>query len=240
MSSHDETISSPPTDSEAEYLYPFVFHHASPELRKILNHTFQSMTPQVKQELLAKLPTGTHEWTQAIDMWITRLNVIRSGLASFPMLIDGGGTSTTTQSLAITPPADGATQVQQAGPSQTSITACLERDQYECIISGRKVSDGSGEEVVPIIPFAFANHPRCRDLDFWKMLEMFYGSEAIDKVFAGLLEQVNSLENLVTLDSSIHGIFNSGALALTPGTATWDPIPVINDYTGGLLVGHSL
>ena len=72
------------------------------------------------------------------------------------------------------------------------------------------------------------------------MLEMFYGSEAIDNVFAGLLERVNSLENLVTLDNSIHPMFNSGALTLTPETATWDPIPVINDYTGGLLVGHSL
>ena len=87
--------------------------------------------------------------------------------------------------------------------------------------------------VVPIIPFAFANHPRCQDLDFWKMLEIFYCSEAIDAMFAGLLERVNSLENLVTLDNSIHAMFNSGALTLTPGTATWDPIPVINDYTGG-------
>ena len=233
MSSHDEIISSSPIDLEAEYLHPCVFYRASPELRKILDRTFQSMTPQLKQELWAKPPTGTHERTQVIDMWITRLNVIKSGLASFPMLIDGGGTGTTTQSLAITPPADGATQAQQAGPSQTSIIACLERDQYECIMSGRKVSDGSGTEVVPIIPFAFANHPRCRDLDFWKMLEMFYGSEAIDNVFAGLLERVNSLENLVTLDNSIHAMFNSGALTLTPGTATWDPIPVINDYTGG-------
>ena len=52
-------------------------------------------------------------------------------------------------------------------------------------------------------------------------------------MFAGLLERVNSLENLVTLDTSIHPMFNSGALTLTPETATWDPIPVINDYTGG-------
>ena len=166
-------------------------------------------------------------------MWITRLNVIKSGLESFPMLVDGGGITTTIQSLTIASPADGTTQAQQANPSEASIAACLERDQYECIITGRKLSDGSGQEVVPIIPFAFANHPSCRDLDFWKMLEMFYGSEAIDTVFAGLLERVNSLENLITPDSSIHAMFNSGALTLTPETATWDPIPVINDYTGG-------
>ena len=62
---------------------------------------------------------------------------------------------------------------------------------------------------------------------------MFYGSEAIDAVFAGLLERVNSLENLITLDNSIHAMFNSGRLTLTPETAMRDPIPVINDYTGG-------
>ena len=271
MSSHDGIISPQATDRPAPDIYAFVIHYADPELREILHLTFQLMTHQLKQELLAKLSPGTNEFTQAIDMWITRLNVIKSGLASFPMLIDGGGTSTTTQPLTIappadgtstttepftialpadgtsittenltTPPADGTTQVQQAGPSEASITACLERDQYECIITGRKVSDGSGTEVVPIIPFAFANNPNCRGLDFWKMLEMFFGSETIDAVFAELLERFNSLENLVTLDNSIQAIFNSGALTLTPGTATGDPIPVINDYTGGywLVIGY--
>ena len=86
---------------------------------------------------------------------------------------------------------------------------------------------------MPIIPFAFATHPRFRDLDFWKMLEMFYGSEATDNFFARLLEPVNSLENLITLDNSIHAMFNSGSLILTPETATRDPLPVINDYRGG-------
>ena len=231
MSSHDEILSSPFTHPEARY-HPFVFYSASPELKKILNLTYQSMTPQHRQELFAKIPTDTNEFNQAIDMWITRLNLIKSGLSSFPMLIDGGGTSNTTQSLTIAPPADGTTQAQQASPSQASITACLERDQYQCIITGRKFSDGSSTEVVPLIPFAFANHPCCRDMDFWKMLEMFFGSEAIDTLFGGLLERVDSLENLITLDSSIHTMFNSGGLALTPGTATDDPIPVINDYRG--------
>ena len=214
------------------------------------------MTHALKQELFAKAPTDTNERTQAVGKWITRLNLIKSGLASFPMLIDGGGTSTTTEPLTVALPADGTstttepltiappanetTQVQQAGPSQASITACLERDQYQCIITGRKVSDASGTEVTPIIPFVFANHPSCRGLDFWKMLEMFYGSETIDAVFAELLERFNSLENLITLDNSIQAIFDSGALTLTPGTKMRDPIPVINDYTGRywLIIGY--
>src|SRR6267154_2776406 len=76
--------------------------------------------------------------------------------------------STTTQSLTIAPAAygntthEGTTQVQHTSPSQPSITAYLGRDQYECIITGRKLSGGSGTEVVPIIPLAFANHPSCR------------------------------------------------------------------------------
>ena len=233
MSSHDEIISPPATHRPATYLRPFVNQYAGPELREILARTRKFLTHQLKQELLAEVPADNNEWTQAIQMWITRLNVIKSGLASFPILVDGGGTSTTTQSLTIAPPADGTTQAQQANPSQASIAACLERDQYQCIITGRKFSDGSGTEVVPIIPFAFANHPRCRDLDFWKMLEMFYGAEATDKLFAGLLEPANSLENLITLNNSIHPMFNNGSLTLTPERARRDPIPVINDYRGG-------
>ena len=233
MSSQDEIISPPATHRPALYLRPFVNQYAGPELREILAHTRKFLTHQLKQELLAEVPADINECTQAIQMWITRLNVIKSGLESFPMLIDGGGINTTIQSLTIASPADGITQAQPANPSQASITACLERDQYQCIITGRKFSDGSGTEVVPIIPVAFVNHPGCRDLDFWKMLEMFYGSEATDKLFAGLLEPANSLENLITLDNSIHPWFDSGSLTLTPERARRDPIPVINDYRGG-------
>ena len=186
MSSHDEIISPPPTHRPALFLRPFVMQYAGPELRRILANTRKFMTLQLRQELLAEVPTHTNGSTQAVQMWITRLNIIKSGLESFPMLIDGDGISTTIQSLTIASPADGTTQAQQANPSEPSIAACLERDQYECIITGRKFSAGSGTEVVPIIPFAFANNPGCRDLDFWKMLEMFYGSETTEKLFAGL------------------------------------------------------
>ena len=186
-----------------------------------------------KRAICHKAPTDTNECAQAVGIWIARLNVIKSGLASFPMPVDRGGTITTMKSLTISPPPDGTTQAQQECPSHASITACSERDQYQCIITGRKISDGSSTEVVPLIPFAFANRPCCRDLDFWKMLDMFFGSEAIDTPFAGLLERADSLENLITLDSSIHTMFNSGGLTLTPGTATRDPIPIINDYRGG-------
>ncbi|PUU82656.1 hypothetical protein B9Z19DRAFT_1061675 [Tuber borchii] len=136
----------------------------------------------------------------------------------------------------ITSPVDGTIQADQGCPSQTSITACLERDEFRCLITGCKLSGSLGREVLPLIPFAFARHPRCRGLDFWKMLEIFYGADAIDKVFAGLLNQADSLHNLITLDTSIHTIFNGGSLILTPVTASGDPIPVINDHSGGYML----
>ena len=205
-------ISPQATDYLAPPLYAYVNLDAGEELREILGHSLQSLTHELKQELFSKAPTDTNECAQAVGIWITRLNVIKSGLAGFPMPVDGGGISNTMESLTIAPPPDGTAQAPQARPSQASIklTACLERDNYQCIITGRKISDGSSTEVVPLIPFAFANHPYCRDLDFWKMLDMFFGSEAIDTLFAGLLERVDNLENLVTLDSSIHAMFNSG------------------------------
>ena len=165
--------------------------------------------------------------------------MIRSALASFPVLKSECETSTVAQPPTITaslywnPTHQRATQVPQVGPSQASITEFLERDQYQCIITRRKPPKRFASEVAPINPFAFANHPGCRDLDFWKMLEMFYGSEATDTMFSRLLDKVDSLENLVTLDNSIHARFNSGSFTLVPQTETRGEIPVINDYRGG-------
>ena len=220
-------------------LFTHLNNRAGPELRQILDITYPSMAHQFRQELFSKAPTEHDECIRAVDIWITRLEMIGSALASFPVLKSECGTSTVTQSPTITPSVygspthEGATQVPQVGPSQASITECLERDQYQCIITRRKLSKGFATEVVPIIPFAFANHPGCRDLDFWKMLEMFYGSEATDTMFSRLLDKVDSLENLVTLDNSIHARFDSGSFTLVPQTETRGQIPVINDYRGG-------
>ena len=234
MSSHDNILGPP-----ALNLFTHLNNRASPELRQILDCTYLSMAHQFRQELFSKAPTEHDECIRAVDIWITRLEMIRSGLANFPVLKSECETSTVAQSPAMTPSVYGnptyqrATQVPQVGPSQASVTECLERDQYQCIITRRKLSKGFATEVVPIIPFAFANHPGCRDLDFWKMLELFYGSEATDTMFSRLLDKVDSLENLVTLDNSIHAKFNSGSFTLGPQTETRGEIPVINDYRGG-------
>jgi len=229
MSPQDKIIRPPALD-----LFTILNNDAGPELREILHRTYLYMAHQFRQELFAKAPTEHDECIRAVNIWITRLEMIRSALASFPMLKSECGTSTMAQSPTIAPSVYGnPARVPQVSPSQASITECLERDQYQCIITHRKFSKGFGIEAVPIIPFAFANHPGCRDLDFWKMLEMFYGSEATDTIFSGLLDKVDSLENLVTLDNSIHAGFNSGSFTLEPETETRDQIAVINDCIGG-------
>ncbi|PUU82615.1 hypothetical protein B9Z19DRAFT_1061642 [Tuber borchii] len=233
MSSHDEILSSPATIWEGICLHPYILDDAGPELRDILGHAFGSMVHRLRQGLWATVTLTTNELTQAIDMWIARLNLIKSGLASFPIIIEGGGTNTTTQSLEIPSPADGTTEASQGNPSQACITACLQRDQYQCIVTGCKVSGGSGIEVVPIIPYAFANHSRCRDLDFWKMLEMIYSADTIDTVFTRLLVRFNHPENHITLDCSLHPMFNSGRFTVTSGKATIDQIPLIYNHGEG-------
>ena len=113
------------------------------------------MAHQFRQELFSKAPTEHDECIRAVDIWITRLEMIRSGLANFPVLKSECETSTVAQSPAMTPSVygspthEGATQVPQVGPSQASITECLERDQYQCIITRRKLSKGFATEVVP-------------------------------------------------------------------------------------------
>ena len=77
MRSHDEIISPQATHlSSATYLRPFVNQYAGPELREILGHTPKFMTRKLGQELLAEVSPDTNECTQAIDMWVTRLNMI--------------------------------------------------------------------------------------------------------------------------------------------------------------------
>jgi len=198
----DCQIMSPPTiDYWIPSLYPVVNICAGPELRQILSKACRCTTDQLKQELCTISPTSTDKYAWAMDAWITRLNVIRSGLGTFIALMGECGTSTATQchSHTMTPStsgdttAKGTTLEEQAGPTKASIKDCLERDQYECLITGSKFSNGPDTKVVPIIPFALENQPSCRSLDFWKMLEMFYGTEATDTIYTGLTYSSGSI-----------------------------------------------
>jgi len=91
---------------------------------------------------------------------------------------------------------------------------------------------GFALEVAHIIPYALANHDDCRELYFWKMMELFAGVEATNGMFAGMRSQINDLSNLVTLDNSIHSMFDNRRLTLTPITPTGVQIPIVNDHSG--------
>jgi len=211
---------------------------AGPELRDILHNSIGYLTEELHRELYEKAPTDQNEFTHAVELWIERLKVIKYGLESFPIPLALPATTASASSLRISSLEyrnclNGEnTLVPQAYPSPAAITACLERDQQQCIITGRRSTDGFNLEVVHIIPFSLVSHQRCRSLDFWKMVEMFYGSEATDNIFGGLVDQIDNLENLITIDSSIRAMLDGGKLTLTPGSSQDNWIPVINDHRG--------
>ena len=78
------------------------------------------------------------------------------------------------------------------------------------MITGRKSSDGFQKNVEHIIPSAIENCPDCRRLELTNMLEIFCGSEETGNLFARVLDRINHVENLVSLNSSKNTIFASG------------------------------
>jgi len=113
---------------------------------------------------------------------------------------------------------------------------CLLRDRQQCTITGRPYCEGFGIEAAHIIPYAFANQASCRNLDLWKMLKMFYGVEDTNRMCTTLASNVNSLGNLISLDNSIHSMFDNGTFKFEPLTLHLEPIPVFNSHIGSSLL----
>ena len=235
----------PPNYDHLASLEKVIQDHTNLQLRSTLGLAFFYMTHQHQQELLANAPLDFNECMQAVNAWIGRLNIITSALENFPTFLSETKTSTLADN--VTPPCPMSRNTreivtapeEQEGPSNLNPISkkhCLERDQYQCMITGRKSSDGFQINVERIIPFAIANHPDCRRLDFWNMLEMFYGREATDNLFAGVLEGIDHVENLVSLDSSINTKFANGTLTLTPQTLTDYSMHPLEDHTGDYLL----
>jgi len=218
-------------------LYSWLHQEAGRKLRIILDNTSARMSGPRRKELHANAPTDINERTCLIEIWIERLKLIKSGLESFPIPDSRSATSTCMPSplrLPIGPqnPHSGKTLTPQENDIYDLVTACLQRDQYQCIITGRKFTDHSNANVVHIIPFSLANHRSCRGSDFWRMMEIFFGLENTDMIFEELLDRINGLENLITLDNSVCGMLNSGNLTLIPRRSIRDRIHVINDHIG--------
>lgn len=219
-------------------LHQAIVYSTSLKLARTMYDTQHCMTHEHQQELLAYPPVDTHECAQVIDAWITRLKVIKSALLNFPTTVSGSGIVASPPGITPVSWVAGNTAhpvtapVRHNSQSSAAETDCLKRDQYQCVITGRTSQDGSTIEVAHIIPFDLANNPRCRDLDFWKMLEIFQGKEATDTMFAGVLDKINGLENLICLDSSIHSMFRNGSITLNPVTQDGDPIRIKNNHIG--------
>ena len=156
---------------------------------------------------------------QAVNTWIRRVTIITSVLENLPRLLAETTTDNPTDN--ITPPCpisrntiDISTAPEggelPANLNPISILYCSERDQYQCMITGRKTSDGFKKNVERIISFAIENDPECGRLELANMFEIIYGSEETGNLLARVLDRINHVENLVSLNSSINTKFANG------------------------------
>ena len=113
---------------------------------------------------------------------------------------------------------------------------CEKRDRGVCVLTGRKSSDGWAVEVAHIMPFAFISEGRRRNLLFWQLVELFFGVEQTNQIFSSVARSIDSLWNLVSLDKSLHALYDSGHLVLVPVTTGGDPIPMSSSYSGTYLL----
>jgi len=219
-------------------LHQVLHDNTSIELRSTLDHVFHYLTHQFQQELNSYAPADTNKCDQVVEKWIARLKMIRSVLAHFPTFSSSPEVSTSGPDATIPDLTSGASSrsvydpLQDTTCSQVLKANCLARDQSQCVITGRKLLEGFDIEVAHIIPVAVASHPQCRNLEFWQMLEMFYGPESTNTLFTGLHNTINSLQNLISLDKSIYSRFITGSFILTPKTQKDYPMHPLNHYTG--------
>jgi len=192
-----------------------------------------------------------------MDKWLEYLNIIKLAIRNFPckqedqrirtsrrrgLTRNPASTSSIPSDLskASTPASasDDSTNTATASPSglvkrnQAATFRCHIRDNSQCVVTGRPSTQGFPLEGAHIIPYAFANHPNCRTLAFWRTLDLFYGVKATDSIFDTLVANVNNLGNLVSLERTTHGMFDTGRLTLTPMTMDYVPITVFNEHSG--------
>lgn len=98
-----------------------------------------------------------------------------------------------------------------SGRNRAHIIDTLQRDNYQCVITGRDKNRGFPIEVAHIIPLSLSGSAECREDTFWKTLEMFYGLEITEKMWnlAGAGTNRANHSNLLSLDSSCHKMFDT-------------------------------
>lgn len=171
-----------------------------PGIRNILEYASREFPP-FHTTLSSALSTTPPDELQA---WFTRLGaLLLDGIRSLQTGQRFPGTSTPGRSRATTP------------CSRANAIDCLQRDRYQCIITGREKRHGFPIDVAHIIPYSLSNMAECRGEAFWKTLEMFYGVPQTD-VMWGLAggQNVNNVANLFSVDATLHKMFNADEIYL--------------------------
>lgn len=103
--------------------------------------------------------------------------------------------------------------------SHSATQSWLKRDGFQCCLTSLQRIDEFAIEGAHNMPYALANEATCHNLDFWQMLDIFYSNEVTNMLFANFAgKQINSLANLISLNNSIHSIFDNHTLRLAPLT----------------------
>ncbi|PWW80892.1 hypothetical protein C7212DRAFT_361372 [Tuber magnatum] len=250
---HSTTSSNhpPSIDNNMPPLHSFLRPALGAELQRILDHSFFLLRHDLQMELLDDRPDLAASDADVITaIWTTHLNVIRSVLVNFPTLRTSFAANTPALSTTMSGSAFGAPSQAPATASRNqpphhgpAVADCLGRDGNRCIITNRPASDWLPLDVAHIIPYALANHPQCRQFDFWKMLDLFLGAERTDVIWVMVSGSgVNGLENVFTVDKSIHSMFYKGTITFTPMTPQGSPITAATDHQGAymLSVGYPM
>jgi len=228
-----------------ETLLDIVYQATGPQGKNFLNYGRKLLLKEYLEELESPPPQNEFQLNHMVETWITRLTTIKTAVANFPTnrhALEPRNTSTSrTGSPALSISSVNSTFNQSptaASPPQEPSTRrsalasqnCRTRDSNTCVITGRKDADGFTIEAAHIIPFSLGKDKQCRELPFWKMLELFFGIQAIDTMFLEISGNINSLVNLVSLDNSVHSMFDNEHLMLRPLTVTGEPLSIYGNY----------
>ena len=139
-----------------------------------------------------------------VGIWNARLPIIKSALNNFPTLKRLSAITqsslhfpTITSSYASESGSSKVTPLTPTLHTQVSLRSwhatnqCLKRDQETCLVTGRKSQDGFPLEVIYIIPLAHIKSAEFWKLDFWLILELFFGIECTNGLFHTLLKDIN-------------------------------------------------
>lgn len=225
-------------DNPTKRLYEVVEEETGKEGKRFLSLAFNYLYPPYKMELDSAPPADETECSKLVAKWLERLKNAGSALQHFPTLRPGRGTWAPGGTIAAErSPVEGFEDgglLHKRDPVGPDL--CRQRDKGICVLTGRKSSDGWAVEVAHIIPWAFTADASRRNLLLWHLIELFLGVEQTNLTFAGLASTIDSLWNLVSLDKSLHSLYDNGHLVLVPVTTQGDPIPISSTYSGTYLL----